>query len=109
MRVTVYYYSVCQDVIKASKLVFKNKVYYPNNLRPQQHRRHFADDIFENILFRRKFSILTQIEFTDIAFYGFVSLSDNKSSVVSGDGLVANRRQAITWTNDKQVHWPVNE
>ena len=30
-----------------------------------------------------------------------------KASIGSGNGLVPNRRQAITWTNDGPVHWRI--
>ena len=59
-----------------------------NTLRPKQNVRHFADDIFRCILFNKWYN------------WQYISIG-------SGNGLALNRGQAITWTNDDSIQWPI--
>ena len=73
-----------------------------NTLRPRQDGRHFG---------RRHF----QIQISQWKCYNIDKNSlnfvpkgpiDNKSSLL-GNSLAPNKRQAITWTNDDPVQWPI--
>ena len=59
---------------------------------PGQNGRNFPDDIFKCIFVNEEFCILIQI-----------SRKFVPKGIGSGNGLVSNRRQAITWTNADPV------
>ena len=63
-------------------------------LAPEQNGRHFADDIFKCSLLNENVCILIQISL----MFALKSLV-NDVSTGSGNDLVPDRRQAITWTS----------
>ena len=77
-------------------------LYLPfNTLRPRQNGTHFADNIFKCISLNEKFCILIQISLK------FVHKCLIDINIGSGNGLVPNKWQAITWSNADPFHWRI--
>ena len=70
-----------------------------NSSLPGQNDRHFADNIFRCIFINEKFCVLMWI------WLKFVPKPPIDSKIGSGNGVMLNRRQTITWSNTTPVHW----